>query len=357
MGVRVMARFDAFLWLTTWLLAGGIALGACGPDLGAAGESCRARSDCQSDLACIAQVCAATGEALGSATDVAATGDRGGVGESCTARRDCAAGLRCLDRICQAGAEGDDRLVPAMASSGPFGNLGESCSARNDCDEGLSCIQSTCRSDSSGIARTAKSCDRVECDTGDDCCAGFVPNPDCPVFEANCAMDPVFCNTFNNLCVCARDCRENLCVGATPGCENDGECTSSQTPYCVEGGCRQCRDDSNCGGALKCIAGLCEAPCVRDEQCPFLFACQEGDCVEVGCRSKRECFFITRDDRVDCLGAECVVPCRRDADCSEDFQVCDRGQCTFIGCETDAECRAALGLENSNDVVTARCRE
>lgn len=359
MGVPRMRRQSVKTWFA-WVSGGWLAVGvmACGGALGGEGESCRARSDCASGLVCLTQTCQQATSDVDSATQPATPGSAGDLGESCQARRDCQPPLRCLDRVCQAGLDDTERVLPISMSTGTFGALGESCSARNDCAEGLSCIQSTCRRDSTGIARTAKSCDRVECEASEDCCADFVPNPDCPTFEANCASDPIFCNTFNNLCLCARECRDSLCVGAAPGCETDEECGSAQTPYCIEGACRQCRDDANCGGGLKCRQGVCDVPCVRDEQCPLLSACQEGDCVEVGCRSQRECYFVTRDARVDCIGGDCVVPCQRDADCSDDdFQICDRGQCTFVGCETDAECRAVLGLENTNERVTARCRE
>ncbi|MDD9940396.1 MAG: hypothetical protein OXU20_04940 [Myxococcales bacterium] len=329
------------------------------PLRGGAGESCRARDDCESGLACIQQVCTGMTDAGVETVGRGVEEDtKGGVGESCTARRDCLGGLRCIGRICQASVDEEERTVPIQAAPGEFSNRGESCDARNDCAEGLSCIDTVCREDSHGIARSAKSCDRVECEQSEDCCADFIPHPDCTTFEANCAMDPIFCNTFTNLCMCARECRENLCVGAAPGCESDDECVSAQTPYCVDRACRQCREDDNCGEGLKCIQGLCEAPCVRDEQCPLLYSCDDGECVETGCKSKRECYFVTRDGRVDCIDGDCVVPCMRDADCtSGSFQICDRGQCLFVGCETDAECRAALDLQSTNQRVTARCRE
>jgi hypothetical protein len=70
----------------------------------------------------------------------------------------------------------------------------------------------------------------------------------------------------------------------------------------------------------------------------------------------------------------CRVPCENDAECIDPiydvaqgvigprFQVCDTdGFCKFIGCTSDAECRAYLGLENQTPtddrpfVATAVC--
>ena len=62
-------------------------------DRGARGESCRARPDCQTGLACIASACRLPNE-----------------GKTCGARSDCGAPLACIDRTCV--AEGERALVP-----------------------------------------------------------------------------------------------------------------------------------------------------------------------------------------------------------------------------------------------------
>ena len=48
------------------------------------------------------------------------------------------------------------------------------------------------------------------------------------MFQMNCMMDPIFCNTFRNLCLCNLGCEEDLCVTLPQGCAADTECSSQQ---------------------------------------------------------------------------------------------------------------------------------
>ena len=62
-----------------------------------------------------------------------------------------------------------------------------------------------------------------------------------------------------------------------------------------------------------------------------------------------------------CSDKKCRVPCDADSDCASEsntssFQVCQQGQCVFVGCESDAECRALLGLQNMATRVRALCK-
>ena len=104
------------------------------------------------------------------------------------------------------------------------------------------------------------------------------------------------------------------------------------------------------------------AACTIDENCPLLHTCKDGKCVETGCKSDRECAFMTKNPRGICSDGKCQIPCDTDSDCSvaadptSAFQVCDTGQCVFVGCESDAECRALLGLENQPGTAHAVCR-
>lgn len=268
----------------------------------------------------------------------------------------------CLDNSCQPNpATGTDAAGGTADSrySGP----GESCQAKNDCASSLACIMATCRPVDIDLPHTPKNCYRVECAEKADCCTSFVPNANCEEYKRNCDDDPVFCNTYRNLCECNQDCTGEMCVAATPGCASDGECTSEQTPFCIESKCTQCKDDVNCQGqGTRCIKGTCAAPCMMDENCPMLQECQSGSCVEVGCKTDRECVFLMRDALAACRDAKCQVPCLVDTDCSRGssmttFQVCEQGQCLFVGCENDAECRALLGLQNSNSRSHAVCKE
>jgi hypothetical protein len=219
-----------------------------------------------------------------------------------------------------------------------------------------------CREVEVALSRVPKQCFKVECGAKDDCCKAFVPNANCPTYEMNCAMDPIFCNTYRSLCQCSLDCVEELCVAAAPGCKSNAECTSAQTPYCLEGKCRQCDKDSACSGdRAKCSEGICMAACQRDEQCPALHSCEDGACVDTGCTSDRECAFIVKNSRAVCREHKCASPCSADEECMgtaerRGLEVCEAGTCVFVGCENDRECRALLGLENLQTNAQAVCR-
>jgi hypothetical protein len=103
------------------------------------------------------------------------------------------------------------------------------------------------------------------------------------------------------------------------------------------------------------------AACTIDENCPLLHDCQDSACVDVGCRSDRECVFVTGDALGKCREGECKVPCEADTDCVSEaledrFQVCEQGECVFVGCESDVECRALLGLASMPGNAHAVCR-
>jgi hypothetical protein len=345
-GARDMA--NRFARVVLW---GALLLAGCesDPRRGAAGESCTRRDDCGDGLHCLGQVCVAADAGAPSSPAGA-----GALGDSCGARRDCAAGLACIANECAPASNG-------MQASSRYSGRGESCAASNECASELACVAGTCVAVTVALPRTTKSCERIECMADADCCADFVPNPNCEAYRQNCETDPVFCNTYRSLCQCSRRCTEELCAVAAPGCTLSAECTSLQTPFCVAGSCVQCETDANCPGQdAKCSEGVCMSACMSDEQCPLLHACQDGSCAEVGCRSDRECVFMNRDPDARCRDTECRTPCDSDSDCAADdqqFHVCVEGACVFVGCETDAECRALLHLENQPSTkIKAVCR-
>jgi hypothetical protein len=234
-----------------------------------------------------------------------------------------------------------------------------------------------CRSLSVGLGRAPKSCYRVECESKEDCCQAFVPNPNCATYEMNCAMDPIFCNTYRTLCQCTQDCVDEQCVAAAPGCKTSAECTSAQTPFCLEGKCSQCDKDSACATGAKCAKGVCVAACKQDENCPLLFSCMDGVCTETGCKSDRECAFMLKNQLAICSDGKCEVPCSTDSDCATSiptqaqqgmtqsmsaslatrgFEACEMGKCVFVGCENNSECRSLFNLENQRNNVQAVCR-
>ena len=309
---------------------------------GATGESCTSRDDCQTGLVCSGQVCLTDPESDGS--------DGEAVGGECQARRDCRSGLVCMENLCTD--------APADEAQGALSGRGESCAAKNDCRAEFACVMNVCRDVTVDLELTVKNCIRVECESPEDCCANFTANPQCEIYAENCQIDPIFCNTYRSLCECNVTCEQSLCVSGAPGCGSNAECVSQQTPFCVEGECVQCDSDSSCPGTgTRCLDGVCTAACERDEHCPLLHACGDGECADVGCTTDRECVFMTGDIGAVCTDDGCLVPCERDTDCGteDSFQVCAEGQCVFVGCETDAECRALLGLESRSDSATAVC--
>lgn len=333
-----------------WLLGCGLLLWGCDrePDRGEAGESCTRRDDCARGLSCIAQVCS-EGARDGGAAGASAAGEGG----ACRARHDCEAGLVCTGNVCNAASAGVD---PDARYSG----RGESCEAKNDCAPDLACVMGSCREVTLQLGRTQKGCHRVECEDDAACCADFVANPNCEAYRMNCETDPIFCNTYRSLCECSKSCVDEVCVAAAPGCSDNAECTSQQTPYCVDGRCRQCDRDSSCPGqGTQCVEGVCMAACTVDENCPPLHACEDSACVEVGCQSDRECAFISGDALASCRGGECEVPCDADTDCvseTESFQVCEDSRCVFVGCEADYECRALLHIDRIPGKIRAVCK-
>lgn len=238
------------------------------------------------------------------------------------------------------------------------GIAGESCRARNDCADGLACLREVCIPAGTDLSVTGRACYRVECDGDADCCASFVPDPNCSVYEADCQADPSDCEAFHALCQCNRACDAELCVDVGPSCSDDLECPAFTTPFCVSSRCVQCREHGDCVGEnARCVEGTCKDPCATDENCPLLHACEAGVCVASGCQTDRECAFVLGDDRARCAEGACFVGCEDNAECdSASFEVCHQGRCTFAGCETDAECRALLGLSETNGSVRAECR-
>lgn len=271
----------------------------------------------------------------------------GKIGESCTARRDCGAALACVANVC---------IDPETGAGSMFGGAGESCDAKNDCGPNLACIAHVCVAASTSTEITGKACYKVECATKDDCCKDFSPSPGCDKFKQDCETDPAYCLTYRTYCECNRACEAELCVDTPPGCKSSAECGSLLAPFCNAGVCSECAEHADCAGENdKCIAGKCQAPCTQNEHCPVLWACQNGQCVEVGCNTDKECFFLLKDSRATCNAGECLVPCTYNQECG-DFQVCKDGACTFVGCETDAECRVYFGLAEEVGGVKAVCK-
>lgn len=237
------------------------------------------------------------------------------------------------------------------------GTVGESCQARSDCAEGLACMREVCVMTATELSVTGKSCDAIACATDAECCAGFVPDSSCDVYDAACQANPNDCLAFQTLCVCNEQCQGERCVDTGPQCLADADCPSLLFPYCVTEQCVECRDQTDCASTDRCIEGMCQPPCQTDDECALLHACEAGDCVYVGCSSDRECVFLLGDTRAVCDEmAGCSIACEVDADCDfQRFEICSNARCTFVGCESDAECRAYLELDPDSG-LQAVCR-
>jgi hypothetical protein len=350
-------------WLSSMLIGGLVLVGlACTKSetttspraLGEAGESCASRNDCVQGLACIDNRCVKPGtpghDKDGGMT-MAVVDTRGLPGESCTRRADCRTGNACIDNVCVSEAALPAGMVPSSR-----GDRGESCQARNDCKDGLACITQKCvKSDFMFTAQT-KQCFRVQCEADKDCCANFTAPVNCPTLESNCRANMgTDCALFNSQCKCSQSCQANMCTHAS-ACKTDTDCGSTVL-HCLNGMCVQCKASTDCTSAdQQCVAGVCRAGCVNDEQCPLFSACQSGQCIDVGCKSARECYFATKNPLSECKSSKCITPCDHDAECG-DLELCDQGHCLSVGCESDAECRALLGLQNVPGGERAVCRE
>jgi hypothetical protein len=357
------------------LLGCGALLGACKDAAqqvqplaqGQRGEACQARNDCEGGLACILGVCSKNDFEL---TSSAKQCDR----VDCQADADC-----CGTKALTAPAKCDNRIsicsTPTLAGcvsttctdssscgtgscgSGYCSNGAGTCSAGSDCAD--TCVTNTC-------TRTGFSC------TADADCGGVCSGRYCSCTNPEYNPTHPICTDPDCVNVCTLRCQEERCVTDT-SCKTDTDCTTSTKRLCSAGNCVQCSADTDCNVSAgeACKSNVCKKPCVADEQCPLFQSCQAGDCVATGCKSDRECVLAangdngsggsssivsssTQDARLSkCLPSDtnpalntCKIPCENDGSCGSEFQVCDKGFCRFIGCETDADCRAYLGIAN-----------
>jgi hypothetical protein len=355
--VSEMMSFDRHALTVNCLLALlWVGVLACNPKddsaRGATGESCASRSDCESTLVCLDNRCLPSGATSASKNPQADGGvvdTRGSAGESCTRRADCALNLLCIANQCVETAS-----KPSDTRS-PLGDRGESCQAHNDCANGLACVMNRCVIGDNSVVVQAKQCFRVQCELDEDCCKTFIAPLNCPTWKTNCAAgDMTACTSFNASCMCSMQCQNSACVPVRK-CANDMEC-SALGQRCFGGKCAQCGADADCMPAGQhCISNVCRPGCTRNEQCPQFSECKSSECVQVGCKSDRECYFATKNPLAHCKQMECIAPCETDAQCG-DLQACDAQRCKFVGCETNDECRVFLNLNNQTTNDRAVCR-
>lgn len=342
---------------------------------GQRGESCQARNDCQSGLACISGVCSKNDfnispqanqcDKVDCQTDADCCGNRPTAvpakcakfnlvcvpyapnctsGTSCTSNNDCGGGT-CGTGYCSnysgqsCSADGD--CANTCTTSGYCALTGYSCVTSTDCAQGT-CQYRSC------------SCQNPNYNPSDPVCT----DPECT--EPPCTLR---CN--------AERCEENTT------CKTNADCYGTAS-ICNAGACVECVDNSTCDQANgeQCIQNACIKPCTANEECPLFHQCdaQSGTCIETGCTSDTECILAMsqgsgQDARLaKCLPSDqdpskkqCKVPCQNDGACSQ-FEVCQSGYCKFIGCSSDEECRAYFQLADETPtqshpwVTKAVCR-
>jgi hypothetical protein len=333
---------------------------------------------------------------------------RGQRGESCQARNDCQSGLACINNVCsrndfnispqakacdkidcQADADccgGRPTSVPVKCNKyssvcSPYAqncNSGDSCMTNSDCGGGT-CGSGYCSNYSSQYCSADTDCANTcttygycsltgySCTTSSDCTQGTCQYRTCSCSNPNYnPSDPICTDPDCTSAPCTLKCDQERCVENT-ACQTNADCYGG-APICNNGSCVQCIDDSGCSTSSgeKCVQNVCITPCTSNEECPLFQQCDtaSGKCIETGCTSDTECILAMsqnggQDARLaKCLPSDqdpskkqCKVPCENDGACSQ-FQVCQNGFCVFIGCSTDEECRAYFGLENETSTTS-----
>jgi hypothetical protein len=256
--------------------------------------------------------------------------------------------------------------IAAMACNEPTlfapesrGKLGEDCQARNDCESGLACLNGICQKNDFDITPKSKQCYYIECATNDDCCLDFQPMFNCEDLETACEEEEpesYECQQYDEQCVCNLKCEDERCVDDF-SCTTDNDCNMGKLCDMDEGECVQCLSTDDCYGEDEmCLEGVCEKPCIINEDCPVLHACQSGSCVETGCLDDLTCIYLLNNKRSVCRETLCLLPCESDGECGV-FELCQGGVCVDIGCDTDEQCRTrGYDFMQGNNTV-AVCRE
>ena len=361
---------------------------------GKRGETCLARNDCDTGLACLGNICAKN-EFNIEVTAKQCTRIECDVTEDCCGTKATEAPVKCDGRneIC----EPENRLLPGCVTT--------TCTSSATCQGGGVCPMGTCQGGlSTGACATAGDCPRDTCNlaTGSCTLSGSVCTTDasCPYYTSIVSCSQRVCNCQNPvydptdpICsdpdcedICLLRCQDSLCL-EDKSCKTDAQCLALGLQICDGGRCVECTKNSECDveNDETCEAGACHKPCKQNEECPLFNDCVKGDCVYRGCSDDRECILAAArvsqenpqvqaavsgadDPRLyKCLPNDadpkhntCKIPCENDGSCGQ-FQVCDKGYCKFVGCDSDEQCRNYLGIANQMTseakpyVSTAKC--
>ncbi|MFO0744063.1 MAG: OmpA family protein [Myxococcota bacterium] len=126
------------------------------------------------------------------------------------------------------------------------------------------------------------------------------------------------------------------CGPSYPDCDNDKNC-KAHNEVCVDGKCKECRDDSACTARDACMS--CQGnECLRRPGC-----CKS----DVDCPGGR----CNRDDGA--ATGTCGPQCVNNSDCP-DGQSCVNGRCSAAtGCTSDSQCPS--GLKCKGGECTTEC--
>jgi len=117
------------------------------------------------------------------------------------------------------------------------------------------------------------------------------------------------------------------CGPEYPECRTDEDCQRvNPEEFCINGQCRQCRDDTHCERGYQCDNGSCQRIpgwCETTSDCSGGQVCRENFCQD--CQGDGEC-VEGYGERYWCDNGRCSDACRTDEDCPAGQQ-CVNGVC------------------------------
>lgn len=248
---------------------------------------------------------------------------------------------------------GDGGDASNEGSAGP----GESCLKSAECRAPLGCFAGVCATEPPELTKTGKVCKLVDCVVADDCCKITASGAQCQAWKDACQQgDQRQCDSYGRSCTCDHwECNAGTCESKDPCSTSTDSC--GPTRYCNGTKCVDCLMDAQCPADARCVNQKCERTCKSNRDCDYLFECQSGACVKVGCKTDRECIALEANERAVCHAGQCTLPCETSEECrSADFPLtlmaCIGKVCVDAGCESDQECR--IRMNQDADASTAK---
>ncbi|ACY15443.1 conserved hypothetical protein [Haliangium ochraceum DSM 14365] len=251
------------------------------------------------------------GAAVGCSDDE--TFHRGTTGESCRARNDCESGLACISEIC-APESHNIEITGKSCYRVECGNDAECCTEFAPAP-GCDLYEEACEADPSDCDAYQTLC---VCNRGcvDELCEDAGPScatdEECPGFSSPYCVESqcVECREHGDCLDEGARCVEGACQSP---CENDEHCPllhACDAGACVPAGCTT---DRECVFVLdhprgQCGDGVCFVGCEDDSGCDAdaFEVCDDGQCIFVGCETDAECrAYLDLSETIDNVRAEC----------------------------------------------------